>query len=95
MQVAHIGDTVVGICSCSTPPYPDVGTIVTGSTMCYDFGMGMARLGDSVVFSCGTSVITSSASMHISMGQPVARLGDSVTGCGNGTIVSVSNAITM
>ena len=95
MQVAHLGDTVVGICSCSTPPYPDVGTIVSSSTMDFDFGMGMARLGDSVVFSCGTSVITSSATKHIAMGQPVARLGDSVTGCGNGTIVSVSNAITM
>lgn len=95
MQVAHLGDTVVGICNCSSPPYPDVGTIVSSSTMDFDFGMGMARLGDSVVFSCGTSVIVSSATRHIAMGQPVARLGDSVTGCGNGSIVSVSNAITM
>lgn len=95
MQVAHIGDSVVGICSCSFPPYPDVGTIVAGSPMCFDFGMSMARLGDSVVFSCGTSVITSSATMHISIGQPVARSGDSVTGCGNGTIISTSYAITM
>ncbi len=94
MQVAHIGDTVVGICNCAPHPYPDVGTIVTGSTQCFDFGRGMARLGDTVVFSCGTSVITSSAMKHISMGQPVARLGDTVTGCGNGSIVSVSNAIT-
>lgn len=95
MQLAHIGDSVVGVCSCSSPPYPDVGTIVTGSTMCMDTGRGFARIGDSVVFSCGTSVISSSATRHLSMGQPVARMGDAVVGCGNGTIISISNDITI
>lgn len=86
MLVARIGDCVVGTCVCSSPPYPDIGVISTGDPMHIDYGSPVARIGDSVTFSCGSSVIVMGTPMDISGGTPVARIGDSVVGCGMGVI---------
>lgn len=90
MMISKIGDSVVGICVCTDTPYPDVGTIITGSPMMFNTGPNVARLGDTVSFSCGMGIIVSGAFQTINAGQPIARAGDSVSGCGNGTIVSMS-----
>lgn len=95
MMVAKIGDSVVGICTCAYPPYPDVGTIVAGSSQYFDTGPGVARMGDVVSFSCGVSNIVSSSMKSFNIGPGVARMGDSVTGCGNGTIIATSNTLMM
>lgn len=91
MMVAKIGDSVVGVCVCSDPPYPDVGIIGGGSPLWFDMSPGVARLGDPVIFSCGSSTIVSGSMMDFNIAPGVARMGDSVSGCGNGTIVATSN----
>lgn len=95
MLMAGVGDCVVGVCTCSSPPYPDVGIISTGDFSHIDMGRMVARIGDTVTFSCGTSAIVSGTATDISTGSIVARAGDAVTGCGNGTIVSSSTNISL
>lgn len=95
MLVARIGDCVIGTCVCANPPYPDIGVISTGDMMHIDYGSPVARIGDTVTFSCGTSVIVSGTPTDISWGPTMARIGDSVTGCGMGTIGAGSATITM
>lgn len=90
MLMSKVGDTVVGMCTCASPPYPDVGTISMGDPMHIDMGSPVGRIGDSVIFSCGVASIVTGTPMDISSGSLTARTGDSVTGCGNGTIVSSS-----
>lgn len=93
MNIARVGDTVPGICYCvpyPPGPYPDVGIIVSGDPAHVDMGSLVARVGDTVVFSCGSSVIVSGSPMFISGLQPVARSADQVTGCGVGSIVGTS-----
>ena len=95
MLMARVSDTVVGMCTCSTPPYPDVGIISVGDPMHIDMGSPVARIGNTVTFSCGVASIVSGTPTDISGGTLVARTGDSATGCGNGTIVSSSIDISM
>ena len=94
MLFAKVGDTVVGTCICSYPPYPDIGIIAYGDPMHIECGMPVARVGDTAIFSCGSGVIVSGSFFDISAGQPVARTGDTTQGCGVGTIVSSSINIT-
>lgn len=95
MLISKIGDSVVGICGCSSPPYPDVGIITVGDPTHIDMGSLVGRVGDSVTFSCGVSTIVSGTPMHISGGTIVARTGDNAVGCGTGTIISSSMNVTM
>ena len=95
MLVARIGDCVIGTCVCAYPPYPDIGVITAGDIMHIDYGSSVARIGDTVTFSCGTSVIVSGTPLDISWGPPIATIGDSVTGCGMGTISAGSATITI
>ena len=95
MLIARMSDTVVGICTCANPPYPDVGVIIQGDFLHLDMGLPVARMGDTVTFSCGTSVIMTGTFLDLSAGQPVARMGDTVTGCGNGTIIAKSMNISV
>ena len=90
MLIAGVGDVVVGICTCASPPYPDVGVISVGDFTHIDMGKPVARIGDTVTFSCGVSTISTGTFTDISTGSPVARTGDVATGCGNGTIIASS-----
>lgn len=93
MMVAKIGDSVVGVCTCADPPYPDVGTIIGGSPFMYNTGPNVARLGDPVTFSCGVSTVVSGSMTTFNAGPGIARAGDAVSGCGNGTIVATSEML--
>lgn len=95
MLIARVGDVAVGMCTCSSPPYPDVGVITVGDPMHIDMGSPVARLGDIVTFSCGAGTIVTGTPMHTSAGPLVSRTGDAVTGCGNGTIISSSINLSM
>lgn len=95
MIMAKVGDTVVGTCICSTPPYPDIGIIAVGDPTQIDTGRPIARVGDSVIFSCGTSVIVSGSFTDFAAGQPAAKVGDSVQGCGQGIITATGLNLTM
>lgn len=96
MLIVGVGDVVVGMCTCSSPPYPDIGVIAMGDPMHIDIGKPVARIGDTVTFSCGVSTIVTGTPTDISTGSMVARMGDMVAGgCGNGTIIASSINITI
>ena len=90
MNVAKVGDSVVGICGCSSPPYPDVGTIVSGFPGLLEAGQPVATTGSMVIFSCGASTVVSGTAGEVTSSGLVSRSGDTATGCGNGTIVASS-----
>lgn len=95
MIMAKVGDTVVGTCVCAYPPYPDIGIIAAGDPTQIDTGLPIARVGDTVVFSCGTSVIVSGSFTDFSTGQMAAKVGDSVQGCGTGIISATGINLTI
>lgn len=88
MNVAKVGDIVIGTCICANPPYPDVGVISSGFPGLLETGSPAAHLGSSVTFSCGSSTIISGTPGEITAGGLLARSGDSATGCGVGTVVA-------
>ena len=90
MLICKVGDIAIGTCVCTPTPYPDVGVISSGDSMMIDAGAPVGRIGDIVVFSCGSSVIAGGSSLEISCGPGLARMGDPVMGCGIGTIVASS-----
>lgn len=94
MLFARISDIAIGMCTCSSPPYPDIGIISTGDPIHIDIGLPVARVSDIVTFTCGTGIIVTGSFTDISTGLPVARTGDQVMGCGQGTIVSKSVHVT-
>lgn len=98
MNIAKVGDIVPGICYCvPTPPgpYPDIGVIVSGDPLHIDTGSPVARVGDLVMFSCGSSTIVSGSPLFLSGVQPVARSSDTVVGCGVGTVIGSSISISL
>lgn len=91
MQIARVGDVVVGTCCChSNPPCIGVtGMIASGSPLSSASGLSIGRMGDVVIFSCGhTGVIVSGSPMSTADGLGIARIGDVTAGCVVGTIVS-------
>lgn len=95
MIMAKVGDTVVGTCTCSSPPYPDIGIIASGDPTQIDTGTPIARVGDSVIFSCGASVIVSGSFTDFSTGSSAAKVGDTVQGCGQGVITAAGLNLTI
>lgn len=93
--IARVGDIVTGTCPCHTVPQSVVGTITSGASTVTAEGLGVARIGDIVVFSCGHvgSIISSSGTVSVE-GLTVARVGDSVAGCPVGVIVSGAATVT-
>ncbi len=55
---SRIGDIVIGMCVCHSPPIPMVGVIVTGAPTVIDEGAPSARIGDSVVGCLVGTVVT-------------------------------------
>jgi len=90
MLRAKIGDIVIGTCFYPPPvgPVPSTGIIVSGNPMDLTSGAPAARMGDIVVWPCGTGTIITGTPTFLSAGLPCARLGDSVIGSNNnGTII--------
>jgi uncharacterized Zn-binding protein involved in type VI secretion len=91
MNAARLSDSFYGICFCHTRPRAVYGTIITGSQDTFVNGLFAARLGDTVVGTCGhTGTIVSGSNNSFVNGLPQARLGDAVAGCLNGVIISGS-----
>lgn len=89
--IARLGDSTYGVCVCHKHPRVVSGTIITASPNTLANGRGVARLGDTVMASCGhTATIVTASPKNLANGMPIARLGDSFTGCYSGTIVTAS-----
>jgi uncharacterized Zn-binding protein involved in type VI secretion len=89
--VARVGDRTFGTCFSHPVPIPIGGTIVSGAPTVIAEGLGVARLGDTVITDCGHNgtIITGSPTV-ISAGAGSARLGDSVVGAYVATIISAA-----
>ena len=87
--IAILGDSTVGYCKIHQIQVN--GTIVSASTNVGCNGMGVARLGDTVLAECGhIGTIVSASTTDYVNGMGVARLGDTVDGDYEATIVSAS-----
>jgi uncharacterized Zn-binding protein involved in type VI secretion len=87
--IARMGDACIGICTAHKKPLPVNGVIVSGSPTVNIGGVGAARIGDTVISSCGHTGLIVSSSPTISGGaMPLARMGDSFQGVYSGTIIS-------
>lgn len=89
-MIARLGDIVVGTCITPVGPVPAIGIISSGGSA-LEQGLPIARLGDIVMFPCGSSIIMSGSISYLEQGLPVARLGDIVQGPGSGIISSASS----
>jgi len=90
--VARIGDSVEGFCNNDNTHGNVSGVISSGSPDTFNDNIPIARIGDTVSFSCGhTGVISSGSSIVFINDIPVARIGDSVSGDVSGTIISGSS----
>jgi uncharacterized Zn-binding protein involved in type VI secretion len=82
MLVTRIGDTAFGTCFWPPPvgPQPATGIVVSGDSMELNSGMPTARLGDTVIFPCGSAMIMTGSSNNLPSGMPVSNLGATVIG---------------
>jgi len=86
---ARTGDTTFGICTGHIIPISTSGTVIGASSNVIVAGCTQARLGDTVISSCGhTGTINSGSSKVFVNGIPAARMGDSFSGTYSGTIIS-------
>lgn len=89
--IARVGDSTIGTCYAHEDPITVSGVIVSGEPTVITEGMPTARLGDTVVASCGhTGTIVSGSMKHFCGGMNVARLGDKVAGAYVATIISAA-----
>ena len=89
--IARVGDGTIGTCFAHKDPITVSGVIVSGDSTTITENMPTARLGDTVVASCGhTGIIVSASTKNFCSGMPVARLGDSVAGNYMATIISAA-----
>lgn len=90
MNLGIVGSIAPGTCVCTPYPYPDVGVVMSGAPMNMEESSPVARVGDIVMYSCGTSVIMSGSVYEIEGDMVVSTTGSIVTGCGNGTLTGTS-----
>ena len=91
--IARIGDTTTGTCPLGHPKatFVGTGTIISGSGTTHADGIGVARIGDSVLPGCGhISTIVSGSGTSFADGSGIARVGDSVAGPYVATIITGS-----
>lgn len=89
--IARLTDQVTCTCSCHQSPVSTTGTINSASVNVTVNGLGVARVGDTALCTCGhtTTIIQGSPNITVN-GIPLARLGDPVDGCPVGTITTSS-----
>ena len=103
LDIARIGDIGLGLCygnGCDDLKHggnPVTGTIITGSSTVMANGLGMARIGDTIISNCQHAqvgiIITGSGKCYAS-GLGISRVGDNFEGCyggsGDGIIITGS-----
>jgi uncharacterized Zn-binding protein involved in type VI secretion len=94
MFAARLGDITFGVCTGHITPISVDGIVIASSSKVFVNGRPVARIGDTVLSSCGHlgTIVSGSSKVFIS-GIPMARLSDSFTGVYSGTIVSCSGNV--
>lgn len=92
VSAARMNDVVSGKCYCHKDPISVSGIIVVVSTDVFANGLGLARIGDIAVATCGhTGMIATGSGSVFTNGIGNARLGDTTSGCFVGTIATGSS----
>lgn len=96
LPAANVGKTVVGTCFSHPIPLAVTGTIIQGAATVLAEGSPAARIGDTVILSCGHSAIIVSGSPTVfAEGVPFSRITDTVTGPCVCTIISGCPTVTV
>ena len=90
MLVVRIGDVAIGLCPCPPSMCPASGIVASGSFNYIEGGPPLARLGDIVMFPCGSFIITTGTFSFIEGGLPATQIGASCVGAGTGIITTAS-----
>lgn len=92
--VARLTDQVTCICTCHSSTVSTTGTINTCSPNVKVNGLGVARVGDTAICTCGhtTTIVDGSPNVYVN-GKKLARLNDPVSACPVGTITSSSSDV--
>ena len=88
MLTVRIGDVALGMCPCPPAMCPSVGIVATGSFTNFDSGLPLARLGDIVMFPCGSFIISMGLPTDIEELLPATTIGAPCVGAGSGLIVT-------
>jgi len=89
MQVARVTDKFSGVCTCHKSTISMEGEIANGSLDGNSGGLGIARVGDTVIGDCGhTGTIVSGSISNTINGKGKAIITSKVTGCLVGEIVT-------
>ena len=80
-QVSRLTDKFEGICTCHPTPIPMTGEIITCSPDAKSEGLGVARIGDTVLGGCGhTGTISTGSTSNKTNGRFKAFIGSKVIG---------------
>lgn len=92
--VCRIGDSVSGTCTQHVPAVAWTGTWGTGSAIFTSDGIGVVRVGDTGLCSCGHTFQASVGSTVAadSTGKALVRVGDPVIVIGGGTGVTLTGS---
>ena len=88
MITIRVGDIAYGLCPCPPSMCPVTGIVATGNPSHIDTGNFTARMGDVVIFPCGTSIIMVGVPQNIQGGQPQALIGAPVSGAAQGMVIT-------
>ena len=89
--VSRLTDLWTGICCCHSHPtcISMTGFIITCSPNHISAGLGVAKIGDITIGTCGhTGIIVTGSAVNITNGIGKAMIGSQVTGCNIGTVVT-------
>ncbi len=84
--IATIGDVATGVCSSHQTPLNVTGTISTGYNSIKCDNKEIARIGDTVTFSCGHTGIITTGSSNLKAGNIAIATLNSQVGPGSGQI---------
>ena len=94
LPIATIGSIGTGVCSCHNSPQAQTGSVITGSGMVMANGIGVSKIGDTILANCGHSgMIVSGSGTVMADGIGVASLTSSFVGCFVGTLISGSSNV--
>jgi uncharacterized Zn-binding protein involved in type VI secretion len=92
--VARLNDMSTGVCSCHKDPISTVGFVITTSPDVFANSLGIARIGDIILASCGhIGIIVTGSSSVFANSINLSRIGDTTVGCFVSTIITGSSDV--
>jgi hypothetical protein len=92
--ISRLTDIWVGICCCHTDPtcIPMIGFIISGSSNAKSENLGVGRVGDITIGTCGhTGSVVSGSVTNLTNGAGKSTVGSTIAGCNQGTMVTGSS----